>query len=115
MVEVPGVDGALGILPGHTFLLSRMDQGVLSYQDEDGSTHRMVVIGGYLEVSSDRVTILADEVELPEELDRAQIEEELKEAQDQLAGASTLEEVETTRELVGRLEARKQTFQGSGR
>ena len=60
MVTVPGLGGELGILPGHTPLISQLQTGVLTY-----------VSGGFVEVRDDHVSVLADVAERPEEIDAA--------------------------------------------
>jgi F-type H+-transporting ATPase subunit epsilon len=70
MVTVPGFGGELGILPGHTPLISRLQTGVLSYV-KDGRTSQLHVSGGFVEVNQDRVSVLAEVAERPEEIDAA--------------------------------------------
>src|SRR2546422_8679167 len=70
MVTVPGFGGELGILPGHTPLISRLQTGVLSYL-KDGRTMQLHVSGGFVEVNDDRVSVLAEIAERPEEIDAA--------------------------------------------
>ena len=69
-VQVPGANGELGILPGHTPLISQITSGVLSYT-QGGATERIHVAGGFVEVSDARVTVLADTAERPAEIDQA--------------------------------------------
>ena len=69
-VTVPGASGELGILPGHTPLISQLGSGVLSYT-QGGATRRMLVSGGFVEVNADRVSVLADLAETPDEVDAA--------------------------------------------
>ena len=69
-VTVPGLGGELGILPGHTPLISALQTGVLSYT-QGPATHRLLVSGGFVEVRDDRVAVLADLAERPEEIDAA--------------------------------------------
>jgi F-type H+-transporting ATPase subunit epsilon len=70
MVTVPGLGGELGILPGHTPLISELQTGVLSYI-EDGKTFQLHVSGGFVEVRDDHVSVLAEVAERPEEIDAA--------------------------------------------
>jgi F-type H+-transporting ATPase subunit epsilon len=70
MVTIPGFGGELGILPGHTPLISRLQTGVLSYT-KGGRTLQLHVSGGFVEVNDDRVSVLADIAERPEEIDAA--------------------------------------------
>ena len=70
-VEVPGLDGELGILSGHANLFSQLrPAGLLTYYigDEKGE---MAVSDGFVEVTPDRVTVLADRASRPEEIDLA--------------------------------------------
>src|SRR3981189_1522392 len=70
MVTVPGLGGELGILPGHTPLISQLQTGVLGYVQE-GHTLQLHVSGGFVEVNDDRVSVLAEVAERPEEIDAA--------------------------------------------
>jgi F-type H+-transporting ATPase subunit epsilon len=67
-VQVPGKNGYLGILPGHAPLITELKVGELSYR-KDKATHRISVAGGYSEILPDRVTLLAETAEKPEEID----------------------------------------------
>ena len=62
MVTVPGLGGELGILPGHTPLISELQTGVLTYVQE-GKSSSLRVSGGFVEVRDDQVTVLAEEAE----------------------------------------------------
>src|ERR671911_2596447 len=70
MVTVPGLGGELGILPGHTPLISQLQTGVLTYVQE-GKSYPLHVSGGFVEVRDDHVSVLAEVAELPEEIDTA--------------------------------------------
>src|ERR671914_1658198 len=86
-VTVPGLGGELGILPGHTALISQLQTGVLSYT-QGGTTRRLLVSGGFVEVNNDRVSVLADLAEFPEEVDAARARTEREEAERLLGGFS---------------------------
>ena len=70
MVTVPGLGGELGILPGHTPLISQLQTGVLTYT-QDGKSAQMHVSGGFVEVRDDHVSVLAEIAERPDEIDAA--------------------------------------------
>jgi F-type H+-transporting ATPase subunit epsilon len=70
MATVPGLGGELGILPGHTPLISQLQTGVLAYI-QDGKTFQLHVSGGFVEVRDDQVSVLAEVAERPEEIDAA--------------------------------------------
>jgi F-type H+-transporting ATPase subunit epsilon len=69
-VQLPGILGALGVLPGHTPLLTALGTGELAFRGRADSG-LLVVSGGFAEVLPDQVTVLADLVEAPEEIDLA--------------------------------------------
>lgn len=86
-VDVPGLDGELGILPGHTELISQLKPaGLLTYYVND-QKGEMAISDGFVEVSPDRVVVLADKAERPEDIDlrRALEYKELAERQLQRA------------------------------
>ena len=90
-VTVPGANGELGILPGHTPLISQLRTGVLSYT-QGGTTRRLHVSGGFIEVSDDRVSVLADIAERPEEIDAARARLAREHAEKTLSSFSGTEE-----------------------
>jgi F-type H+-transporting ATPase subunit epsilon len=69
-VTVPGRGGEMQILPGHAALISELQTGVLAY-NEAGNTFQLHVSGGFVEVNNDRVAVLAEIAERPEEIDAA--------------------------------------------
>ncbi|MEP7270424.1 MAG: F0F1 ATP synthase subunit epsilon [Acidobacteriota bacterium] len=96
-VVVPGLGGELGILPDHTPLISQLQSGVLTYRKgtEKKSLH---VSGGFVEVLPDRVAVLAEVAETPEEIDFHRAQEARARAEKLLAaslqGASTGDETD---------------------
>ncbi|MGB8508512.1 MAG: F0F1 ATP synthase subunit epsilon [Pyrinomonadaceae bacterium] len=105
-VTVPGLGGELGILPGHTPLISQLQTGVLSFT-QGAASRRLLVSGGFVEVNDDRVSVLADLAEFPEEIDAARARTEREQAEktlnaftgspDEFAAASTQLERSTVR------------------
>lgn len=65
---VPGIDGYLGILSHHAPLISALKPGKIEFQDEDNKLQIYAVSGGFLEVSNNQATLLADTVEHSEEI-----------------------------------------------
>ena len=72
-LNVPGDLGYLGILPGHTSLLTNLGQGELMYRKGEQRQY-LALFGGYMEVRDDQVTVLADLAESAAEIDRARAE-----------------------------------------
>ena len=72
-LNIPGELGYLGILPGHTSLLTNLGQGELMYRKGE-QRHYLALFGGYMEVCDDQVTVLADIAETAADIDRARAE-----------------------------------------
>ena len=106
-VNAPGTEGDLGILFDHAPLLTNLRSGQLSYE-KDGETVALVVSGGYLEVTDNRVTVLAETGEFLHEIDRERAERAHADAEKLLLTDLSEEEfIETQKKLfraVARLE-----------
>jgi F-type H+-transporting ATPase subunit epsilon len=115
MVIVPGLNGELGILPGHTPLISQLQTGVLGYVKE-GHTLQLHVSGGFVEVNDDRVSVLAEIAERPEEIDAARARLARERLEKKLTGWTGLEEdFEKARVKLERSMVRLQLAGGTGR
>lgn len=66
--QIPGISGYLGILPGHAPLISELGVGEITYK-ASGTVHTLSVAWGFVEVLPDKVTILAEAAEHPQEID----------------------------------------------
>ena len=86
-VRIPGALGELGILPGHTELLTSLGTGEVTWFDGD-TTGRLVVQGGFAEVQPDGVTVLASIAEMVDEIDVEAARSSLAEAQEKLKTVS---------------------------
>jgi len=91
MVIVPGLGGELGILPGHTPLISQLQTGVLTYV-QDGKSFQLHVSGGFVEVRDDHVSVLAEVAERPDEIDAARARASREKFEKQLNAWSGSEE-----------------------
>ncbi len=80
-VEVPGAQGELGVLPGHTPLLTGVRPGTVRIEAADGSETYLYIAGGFVEIQPDRVTVLADTAMRADSLDHARAERAREEAQ----------------------------------
>jgi F-type H+-transporting ATPase subunit epsilon len=89
-VTLPGGDGCLGILPGHAPLITELGIGELTYRAKNvNEAELLAIISGFAEVLGDRVTVLAEVAERPDEIDVARAEEAKKRAEQRLASASS--------------------------
>ncbi len=83
-VQLPGAEGYLGVLPGHTPLLATLTVGELWYRVGQ-EKHFLAMTSGFGEVLPDRVTVLAQAAERPEDIDVARAEAARKRAEERLA------------------------------
>jgi F-type H+-transporting ATPase subunit epsilon len=83
-VEIPGAEGYFGVLPGHTPLLAMLKVGELWYRKGSEKFYLSIAFG-FAEILPDRVTILAQLAERPEEIDVARAEAARRRAEERLA------------------------------
>ena len=98
-MQLPGELGYLGILPGHTPLITLLKTGVLSYKNA-GTEKSYALSSGFAEISNDAVTVLADLAEDPSQIDVAAAEQDRVRAEEALKTANR----ETMPEIRGELE-----------
>jgi F-type H+-transporting ATPase subunit epsilon len=112
-VTLPGELGYLGILPGHTALLTLLKTGVLSYQ-KAGAGEAFALDGGLAEISHDVVRVLAGVAERRSEIDASAAERDLAQASEQMktANRETLDGWRARAELA---QARISVAAGAGR
>jgi F-type H+-transporting ATPase subunit epsilon len=89
-VTIPGLDGELGILPGHAPLITELGIGELRYRTSTSSQPVLLaILRGFAEVLPDRVTLLAETAERAEEIDLARAEAAKARAEQRLASNDT--------------------------
>jgi F-type H+-transporting ATPase subunit epsilon len=66
---VPGTEGYLGILSHHAPLITALIPGKIQFRDANDKINILAVSGGFLEVSNNKATLLADAVEKADEID----------------------------------------------
>ena len=82
-VQIPGSEGYLGVLPGHTPLLASLGAGELWYR-QGQQTHYLAMAYGFAEIQPDRVTILTEFAERADEIDAARAESAKNRAEQRL-------------------------------
>ncbi|GAA5232872.1 F0F1 ATP synthase subunit epsilon [Verticiella sediminum] len=92
-VSLPGEAGELGILPGHTPLISRIRPGTVKIVRPDDSEEHVFVAGGLLEIQPTTVTVLSDTAIRSHDLDEAKAEEARRQAEEALRNAQDKSEV----------------------
>lgn len=89
MLVAKGAGGELGVMPGHTPLVTLLQPGPIRVLLEDGTEEIVYVSGGVLEIQPHVVTVLADTAIRAENLDESAILEARKNAEQMLANQKT--------------------------
>ena len=101
-VQIPGADGYLGILPGHTPLLTTLQVGELWYR-QGPEKHYLAIAFGFAEIQPDRITILAQIAEKAGEIDLGRAESAKRRSEERLSRPTT--DVDFERARVAMLKA----------
>ena len=106
-VTIPTAKGEIGILTNHAPLISTLKPGILSYSNK-GAVDRMVVSGGFVEVSNNKVSVLADVAERADEINVESARTEREDAEKILGtwSSGSEEEFETEKERLEKAQAR---------
>jgi F-type H+-transporting ATPase subunit epsilon len=83
-VLLPGADGELGVLPGHSALVTALQPGELRYE-ANGQTTTIAVGSGFAEVTQERINVLTDMALGEEQIDEGKAEAAIERAKEQLA------------------------------
>ena len=86
MVEFNTTEGQIGILKGHIPLTVIVSPGVLHITEENGEIKEAALHEGFAEILQDKVVIMAEVVEWPEEIDKQRARESKERAENRLAG-----------------------------
>jgi F-type H+-transporting ATPase subunit epsilon len=109
-IQVPGMYGYLGILPGHAPLITELRSGEFSYRRPDGKIERLALHWGFAEILPDKVTVLAERAEKAGDIDvevarrqQQMAEEQLKDPNaNQEEALRLIERAKTRLEVAGR-------------
>ena len=105
-VVVPGAEGEFGVLPDHAPVMSVIKPGALRIFN-DGAERRVFVNGGFADVTPEGLTVLAEDAVDLAEVDAAKLEQELKDAQEDVRDAGGESAREAAQRAVIRIEAIK--------
>jgi F-type H+-transporting ATPase subunit epsilon len=106
-MQIPGKNGYLGVLPGHAPLITELAVGEISYRTGN-ETHYLAVAWGFAEVLPERVVILAETAERPEEIDVKRAQESKQRAEERLKSGSTEIDFARAEDALQRAETRLQ-------
>jgi F-type H+-transporting ATPase subunit epsilon len=104
-MQVPARNGYIGILPGHAPLITELAVGEITYRN-GGTTAILSVAWGFAEVLPNKVTILAESAEKPEEIDVARAREARKRAEARLQSGENGIDYERALDALQRAETR---------
>lgn len=92
-VQLPGIEGELGVLPHHAPLVSMLGVGELRIR-KGGEEESFAIVGGFLQVRPDRVVVMAETADVASEIDLEKAQEARREAERTLEGAAQTDAVD---------------------
>ena len=87
MVIMPGSEGYFGAQPGHAPFIATLRPGVIDVYEGDRIADRIFVAGGVAEVTEERCTVLAEDAVAVGSIDRAKVEQEVRDLSEDVADA----------------------------
>ena len=100
---VPAHDGEMGILPHHEAMILAVQEGELRFRVSGETQWREAIVGrGIVQVANNRVTMLVDTAERPEDIDEVRAREALERAEEQLRQKQSLREFKMTQASMAR-------------
>ena len=105
-ITLPAFAGELNILPGHAALMTTLEPGILSYRLKNGDTAKYAISWGYCQVSSEGVSVLAENAMAAAEVDVKVVREHLAHFETKLANEMLDDpEYNKVQHEIGRLKA----------
>ena len=92
-VNLPGVEGELGVLPHHAPLVSMLGIGELRIR-KGGAEESFAIVGGFLQVRPDKVVVMAETADMASEIDLEKAQQARREAEQALEGAARADAVD---------------------
>ena len=92
-VNLPGIEGELGVLPHHAPLVSMLGVGELRIR-KGGAEESFAIVGGFLQVRPDKVVVMAETADMASEIDLEKAQQARREAEQALEGAGRADAVD---------------------
>ena len=89
MVTIPGAEGYMGVMAGHSPVISTLRPGTITVQGAATGDVRFFIRGGFAEVTADKVTVLAEEAIPLAEVNIATLEQRIRDAEEDVAAAKS--------------------------
>ncbi len=109
MVTVPGTEGYMGVMAGHSSLVSTLRAGMIDMKDE-GQDTRFFIRGGFAEINAGKITVLAEEAIPMSEMDLAILDQRITDAQEDEIAAKTDEDRARAAQMVDDLKLVRAAF-----
>ncbi len=113
-VVVPGAEGDFTVLPNHAPVLASLRPGILDITIAKGEERRIFVRGGFAQVTPESLTVLAQRTINVEDLDFGRLEEEIRDAEDDLQDAGDDETRRKAQDTLDRLKVIQQVIKAEG-
>lgn len=91
-LTIPAVDGEKGILPHHEDMVIAVNEGEIRVTAEDGIVHIGIVGMGFVQIINNRVTLLVETAERPEDIDARRAREAQERAMEQMRQKQSIQE-----------------------
>jgi F-type H+-transporting ATPase subunit epsilon len=89
MVTVPGTEGYMGVMAGHSPVISTLRPGTINAQGASQGDMRFFIRGGFAEITAGKITVLAEEAIPMADVDVALLDQRIKDAEEDVAAART--------------------------
>ena len=107
IIIVPALDGEQAIMSHHEDMVIAIDEGEMRFQPEGTDNWEYAVVGmGFVEIVNNRVTLLVETAERPEEIDVARAREAKERAEEQMRQKQSIREYYHSRASLSRAMAR---------
>jgi F-type H+-transporting ATPase subunit epsilon len=102
-LTVPALDGELEIMSHHQNMVVATQVGGIRFKEEGSDEYQRAIVGiGFVHIANNRVTMLVDTCENPEDIDRVRAEEALERAKEQLRQKQSIQEYHVSRASLAR-------------
>jgi F-type H+-transporting ATPase subunit epsilon len=102
-LTVPALDGELEIMAHHQNMVVAIQVGGIRFREEGSEEYQEAIVGiGFVHIANNRVTMLVDTCEKPEDIDRVRAEEALERAKEQLRQKQSIQEYHVSRASLAR-------------
>ncbi|WP_298421892.1 F0F1 ATP synthase subunit epsilon [Rhodoblastus sp.] len=102
-VVVPGIEGQFTVMKDHAPVMTVLKAGIIEVQETTTKTNKLFVRGGFADVAAGGLTLLAEQAMPLEQFDAAQLAQEIKNAEEDLADARTEEAIKAAAEKLDQL------------